>query len=137
MHLRQYDFVALNVAVDDYEVGKIVDAYTVAESNNFSLFFSFDMSYDWQQADMASLISAHASSPSSFKFNGSLLVSSFAGQDNGNDFWSGLKSALAAQNINVVLAPAFTSDPFRDPTQAKAQVAAFPAIDGFFNWWSW
>lgn len=84
---------------------------------------------------MATLVSAHAHSPSTFKWDDKVLISSFRGEDKGDAFWASLKSTLAGQGIQISLAPAFIS--FRDPGAASALLAQFPAIDGFMNWWSW
>jgi len=129
------DGFALNIAANDYEVDRIEDAYTAAESVGFKLFYSFDMSYSWAQADMVSIVAKHASSASTFKWNGNVLVSTYSGESYGDSFWSSFKTALGQQGISVTLAPAFTS--YRDPSNAGSLLSAFPSIDGFFNWWSW
>ncbi|KAI0322382.1 glycoside hydrolase family 71 protein [Amylostereum chailletii] len=105
------------------------------ESANFSLFFSFDFAHTWDAPSMVSLVAAHADSPSTFRWNGDVLVSTFNGQTNDDAFWANLKSTLSAQGITISLAPAFTS--FRDPSQANTLLSTFPSIDGFTNWWSW
>ncbi|EIN07586.1 glycoside hydrolase family 71 protein [Punctularia strigosozonata HHB-11173 SS5] len=131
------DGFALNIAQNDYEVAKIADAYTVAEAMDppFQLFYSFDASYSWSASDIVTIISNHASSPSSFKYGDALLVSTYSGEQYGNDFWTGIKQTLADDGITVTFAPAFTS--YRDPSLASQLLSDFPVIDGFFNWWSW
>ena len=126
---------ALNIAGNDYEISKIDDAYTVAEAAGFKLFYSFDMSYSWQQSDLVAIISKHAQSPSTFRWQGDVLVSTYSGESYGDSFYSGLKSALAATGIHISFAPAFTS--YRNPSDANTLLSKFPSIDGFFNWWSW
>jgi hypothetical protein len=69
------------------------------------------------------------------KYNGGVLVSTFEGEGNGNDFWAAIKTSLANEGIKITFAPAFIS--FRDPNQTGTLVSSFPSIDGFFNWWSW
>lgn len=113
----------------------MVDAFTAAEALNFKLIISFDMSYDWQEADMVSLVASHASSSSYFLWDNTPLVSTYSGEGNGDAFWSSFKSTLAARGITITLAPAFTS--YRDPSLANSLLSNFPSIDGFFNWWSW
>lgn len=127
--------LALNVAVDNYEVGKIADAFTAAEAAGFKLLYSFDMTYDWQAADMVSLVASHASSSASYKWNNTLLVSTYSGDNQPDSFWSSFKSTLASQGITITLAPAFTT--YRDPSSASTLLSTYPSIDGFFNWWSW
>lgn len=123
---------------NDYETDKLVDAYAAAESLNFKLFMSFDMSYTWSVTDMVNIVSAHASSSAQYLWNGDVLVSTYSG-DSGStatdSFWSGFKSDLASQGITISLAPAFTT--YRDPSLASSLLSTYPSIDGFFNWWSW
>ncbi|KAJ7926937.1 glycoside hydrolase family 71 protein [Mycena leptocephala] len=129
------DGFALNIALADYEVDRVATAFVAAENANFKLFFSFDMSRSWQQSDIVSLVAAHASSPAMLTYNGGVLVSTFEGEGNGNDFWAAIKTSLANEGIKITFAPAFIS--FRDPSQTGTLLSSFPSIDGFFNWWSW
>jgi glucan endo-1,3-alpha-glucosidase len=125
---------ALNIAANDYEVTKIDLAFAAAEAKGtFQLFYSFDMSYSWQSADMVAIVARHASSVANYKWNGSILVSTFSGESYGDAFWAAFKSTLKAKGISVVLAPAFLS--YRDPSAASGMLSSFPSIDGFFNWW--
>lgn len=119
----------------DYENGKTVDAFAAAEALGFKLFFSFDMTYNWQEADMVNLVKTHASSPSAFLWKGEVLVSTYSGEGKGDAFWAGFKSDLANAGVKISLAPAFTG--YRDPSSASSLLSSFPSIDGFFNWWSW
>lgn len=129
--------LALNVAVDDYEVSKMPDAFRAAESsNNFKLLFSFDMNYPWESAAMVSLLSTYAKSPAMYRWkDGKVLVSTFNGESKGDAFWKGFKNELKAKGVEVTLAPAFTG--YRDVNRAQEMLGNFPSIDGFFNWWSW
>lgn len=126
---------ALNIALNDYEVDRIDDAYAAAKALGFKLFYSFDMSYNWQESDMVSLVVKYATSTSTFLWNNNVLVSTYSGESKGDAWWSNFKSTLQQQGINVVLAPAFTT--YRDPSQTTSLLSTFPSIDGFFNWWSW
>jgi glucan endo-1,3-alpha-glucosidase len=125
----------LNIAANDYEVDRINDAYPVAESKGFKFFYSFDMSYSWSEDDMVNIVAAHANSSATYLYDGDVLVSTYAGSNYGNDFWTGFKSSLASRGIAVKLAPAFTD--YRDPSLTSQLLSSFPSIDGFFNWWSW
>jgi glucan endo-1,3-alpha-glucosidase len=127
--------LALNIAANDYEVDRIVDAYAAAEALDFKLFYSFDMSYTWQQSDIVNIVANHSSSPSTFLWKNTILVSTYSGESYGEDFWASFKSALQSKGIDITLAPAFTT--YRDPSSADSLVSTFPSIDGFFNWWSW
>ncbi|KAJ7266343.1 glycoside hydrolase family 71 protein [Mycena rebaudengoi] len=124
------DGFALNIAAVDYEVDRVATAFVAAENANFKLFFSFDMS-----RPCASLVSSHASSRAMLTFNGGVLVSTFAGENNGDGFWAGIKTSLRNQGIKVTFVPAFIS--FRAPSRVNELLSSFPSIDGFFNWWSW
>jgi len=129
------DGFALNIALNDYEVDRINDAYAAAKALGFKLFYSFDMSYNWQESDMVSLVVKYATSTSTFLWNNNVLVSTYSGESKGDAWWSNFKNTLQQQGINVVLAPAFTT--YRDPSQTTSLLSTFPSIDGFFNWWSW
>ncbi|KAJ7730608.1 glycoside hydrolase family 71 protein [Mycena maculata] len=129
------DGFALNIAMTDYEVDQVATAFVAAENANFKLFFSFDMSYSWQAADVVSLVAAHASSSAMLMYAGGVLVSTYSGEANGDVFFAGIKSSLASEGITITLAPAFTT--YRDPSLANSLLSTFPSIDGFFNWWSW
>ncbi|KAK0501296.1 glycoside hydrolase family 71 protein [Armillaria luteobubalina] len=130
---------ALNVASpDDYEPARIENAYAAAEAAGFKLFYSFDMvsvSGAWSSDTIAAQIEKHATSSSTFLWNDAVLVSTYAGQDNGNDFWAAVKSTLSGQGIDISFAPALTS--YRDPSQAETMLSTFTSVDGFTNWWSW
>ncbi|KZP32592.1 glycoside hydrolase family 71 protein [Athelia psychrophila] len=131
------DGFALNIATEtpNYEIAKMADAYAAAESLDFKLWISFDMTYNWAEADMVSLVTAHASSSAAYQWKGKPLVSTYAGESQGDSFWSSFKSTLSSAGIDIVLAPAFTT--YRDPADASSLLSTFSSIDGFFNWWSW
>ncbi|KAG8740265.1 hypothetical protein FRC12_016066, partial [Ceratobasidium sp. 428] len=130
------DGFALNMAGFDWEPDRINKAYAAAEAKgSFSFFYSFDMSYGWNVDTMTTQIKAHASSARTYRWNGKVLVSTFAGSDKGDAFWSQLKTSCANAGVPIVLAPAFLD--YRDPAGASGLISKFPSIDGFFNWWSW
>jgi glucan endo-1,3-alpha-glucosidase len=93
------------------------------------------MSYSWSEDDMVNIVASHANSSATYKFNGAVLVSTYSGSAQGNDFWNGFKSSLASRGVTIKLAPAFTD--YRDPSRTSQLLSSFPSIDGFFNWWSW
>ncbi|KAJ3873827.1 glycoside hydrolase family 71 protein [Lentinula edodes] len=129
------DGFALNTAVDSYEQTKYPDAFAAAEAVDFDLFISFDMTYEWEAADMVSLVKSYATSSSYYQWEGKPLVSTFGGDSDANDFWNTFKTTLANEGISISLAPAFID--YRDPDEAAQMFSNFVAIDGFFNWWSW
>ncbi|EJD34565.1 hypothetical protein AURDEDRAFT_117617 [Auricularia subglabra TFB-10046 SS5] len=128
---------AMNIAAMDYEVDKIKMAYPIAEQLGFQLLYSFDTSYDWQAGDIVSLVAATANSSATYKWNGRPVISSFSpsGDPRGEDFWGGIKKALADQGVDAVLAPGLIK--FRDPAKTQEFLDSFPSVEGFFNWWSW
>ncbi|KZT10864.1 glycoside hydrolase family 71 protein [Laetiporus sulphureus 93-53] len=129
------DGFALNIAEYDYEVDRLVDAYSVAEAQGFKLFFSFDMSYSWSSDDMVALVTNYSSSSATYTYNGDVLVSTYSGESYGESFWEDFKTTLANDGVTTCFAPAFTT--YRDPDDADDLVNTFASIDGFFNWWSW
>jgi glucan endo-1,3-alpha-glucosidase len=84
---------------------------------------------------MVNIVANHANSSSMVTFGGSVLVSTFAGSNYTDSFFSGFKSALASKGINITLAPAFID--YRFSNDADRLLSDFPSIDGFFNWFSW
>ncbi|KZP19016.1 glycoside hydrolase family 71 protein [Athelia psychrophila] len=132
------DGFALNMGREtpNYEDAKVVDAYAAAEGLDFKLWLSFDMTNTgWTEADMVSLVTAHANSSAAYQWKGKPLVSTYSGESQGESFWSSFKSTLSSAGVDIVLAPAFTT--YRDPANATALLSDFASIDGFFNWWSW
>lgn len=110
-------------------------AYAAAEALGFKLFISFDMTYNWAEADMVNLVKSYATSSSAYLWKGKPLVSTYSGESQGDAFWLSFKSTLASEGVDIVLAPAFTT--YRDPSLASSLLSIFSSIDGFFNWWSW
>ncbi|CUA78426.1 hypothetical protein RSOLAG22IIIB_13134 [Rhizoctonia solani] len=131
------DGFALNLAGFDWEADRIDKAYAAAnQKGSFSFFYSFDMGYSvWDVSKMTTQITAHASSPRTYKWNGKVLVSTYGGSDRGDAFWNQLKSSCANAGVQIAFAPAFTD--YRNPDGASGLVNTFSSIDGFFNWWSW
>lgn len=89
----------------------------------------------WNVAKMTTQITAHASSARTYRWNGKVLVSTYAGSDRGDAFWNQLKTSCANAGVPIAFAPAFTD--YRDPAGASGLISKFTSIDGFFNWWSW
>ncbi|TRM60416.1 glycosyl hydrolase family 71-domain-containing protein [Schizophyllum amplum] len=96
------DGFVLKVALSDYEVHRSVDAYAAAEAAGFKLMYSFDFAGgSWSQDEVVSLISAHADSDASMKWQEKILVSTYSGENNGNDFFAGVKDTLPGQGIEI------------------------------------
>lgn len=128
-----------------WQVDRIDDAYTVAESMGFQLMFSFDMSYSvcntyWNTTFMETMITKYAGSSAAMRWNTNLLVSTYGGDSvsaYGNTFFQSLKDTMKAAGHPITLSPALTS--FSEAAQytpvisAASLVAEYPAIDGYFN----
>ncbi|KAI9712085.1 MAG: hypothetical protein M1820_001794 [Bogoriella megaspora] len=136
-----------------WQLDRINNAYDAAETQDFKLFLSFDMSYGmgtgncptnaaWTEKYMASVVANHSSSSAAYKWNGDDLVTTYAGDDYGNAFFQDLKTQLKASGVSAAVAPAFTQMAYaaqnEDPEeQINDWATTFGALDGFFNWQSW
>ncbi|KAF7362348.1 AA-TRNA-LIGASE-II domain-containing protein [Mycena venus] len=118
------DGFVLNVGREEWQQNRVAMCFEAASSSSapFSLFISFDMSY----------LTAFGKHPRMFRYQGKVLVSTFAGeaatfgQDGGVDAaWSFAKNALH-NIVPIHFIPAFSVDPARYP-----QISA---LDGAFNW---
>lgn len=71
----------------------VTNAFFVAESLGFKLFFSFDYAGNgpWPKAEVISLLQKCSSSPAHFRHNGQTFVSIFEGPANADD-WVFIKS---------------------------------------------
>ncbi|GAB7351942.1 hypothetical protein MBLNU459_g2478t1 [Dothideomycetes sp. NU459] len=133
----------------EWQVSRIDDAFTAAESVGFKLMFSFDMSYTvcntyWNQTFMQSMITKHAASSATYRWNTNILVSTYGGDtvtQYGNAFFQGLKDNLKASGNAISLVPALTSYStaayYTPKTSAAKLIADYPSIDGYFNWQAW
>lgn len=129
------DAFALNIGRDSWESAQVSNAYTAAKSLNttFKLFISFDMtSLPCASANDAVTIrnytTSYASHPNQLKYNGSVFVSTFAGESctfgagNVNQGWT---NTLKKNLTSTYFMPSFFVDP-----------ATFPdltVMDGAFN----
>ena len=131
-----------------WQASSIANAFTAAEQQNFKLVLSFDMSYGvgsncptglaWNVTYMSSIISNYTNSSAAYKWNKQMLVTTYAGEKYGNAFFQDLKQTLAEQDIDISIAPGFTS--YAEAAQneaatgqAKSFMSAFDSLDGFFN----
>ena len=135
-----------------WQTDRIADAFTAAEQQDFNVILSFDMSYGigsncptglaWNETYMSSIISNYTNSSAAYKWNNGMLVTTYAGELYGNAFFQDLKETLSGQDIDISIAPGFTSYAYAAQTEAAAGQASdfmssFPAADGFLNWQSW
>ncbi|KAI0794820.1 glycosyl hydrolase family 71-domain-containing protein [Abortiporus biennis] len=139
------DAFALNVGSDSWEAGQIKNAYSAAQSLNttFKLFLSLDMSSlpCSQSSDAGALrdyITTYASHPNQLLYNGSVFVSTFAGESCTFGFSSNSGTILddswryAIKNTTITNFPPvyFVPSFFIDPTRYRQ----LTVIDGAFNW---
>lgn len=129
----------------DWQVSRIDDAFTAAETMGFKLMFSFDMSYSvcntyWNQTFMETMISKYASSSATYRWNTNILVSTYGGDtvtQYGNLFFQGLKNNLKAAGNAITLVPALTSFSeaayYTPATSAASLITDYPSIDGYLN----
>lgn len=62
--------LALNLNANDYEIGQIDSAYAAAIAHgNFQFFYSFDLSYTWDAATIATIVEKYATSSATYKWN--------------------------------------------------------------------
>ncbi|KAG9538091.1 glycoside hydrolase, partial [Aureobasidium melanogenum] len=100
-----------------WQISRIDDAYQAAEATGFKLMFSFDMSYTtcntfWNTTFMTDMITKHAGSSATMRWNTNVLVSTYAGDDNdayGNQFFQNLKNSCKSAGNPISLAPALVS----------------------------
>lgn len=128
-----------------WQVDRIDDAYSAAESMGFKLMFSFDMSYSecdtyWNTTFMETMISKYSGNSAAMRWNTNVLVSTYGGdtvEEYGNSFFQSLKDTLKSAGNSITLVPALTSfsEAAQDTpvTSAASLVAEYTAIDGYFN----
>lgn len=106
----------------------VADAFTVAESLGFKLFFSFDYAGNgaWPKAEVISLLQKYSSSSAHYRHNGQAFVSTFEGPANAND-WVSIKS-----ETGCFFVPDWSSVGAKPALELAGGVA-----DGLFSWAAW
>ncbi|KAK5709244.1 hypothetical protein LTR17_019969 [Elasticomyces elasticus] len=99
-------------------------------------------SIGWNTTFMASMISRYATNSAAYLWDNDLLVSTYAGEGYGNDFFLELKSVLNSEGLPIKLSPALTTYSVtaqtQDPTSTfNGMLADYSALDGFLNWQAW
>ncbi|KAL1884650.1 Protein memo1 [Paecilomyces lecythidis] len=116
------DAFALNIGTDSYTDTQLSYAYQSAANNDMKVFISFDFNW-WsigQASDIGAKVKQYAGLPAQLKYDGKVVVSSFAGD--GVDVGTLESSA----GTDIFFAPNF------HPGQGN-----FSAIDGALNWMAW
>ncbi|KAJ7188828.1 glycoside hydrolase family 71 protein [Mycena filopes] len=136
---NEIDGFVLNVGREEWQRDRVSTCFEAASASSapFFLFISFDMSSIPAAAPsdvdlLCSYLNAFGRHPRMFRYDGKVVVSTFAGE--GATFgqpgglaaaWSFAKAAIQGV-VPIHLIPAFFIDPARYPT--------LPCIDGMFNW---
>lgn len=132
-----------------WQESRIDDAYEVAEEVGFKIIHSFDMSWTgcrvyWNTTFMADMLKKHASSTATYRWNNSMLVTTFGGdsvKQYGNIFFEDLKAKMKESDNAISLTPALTqysTKAQKMPAQAAEEmVRDFPTADGYLNWQAW
>ncbi|KAJ7125232.1 glycoside hydrolase family 71 protein [Mycena epipterygia] len=132
------DGFALNVGKEDWQQDRVAMCFEAASRSSvaFALFLSFDMSsVPSASPDDVNLLRKYMKAfgvhPRMFRYEGKVLVSTFAGegstfgQSGLNEAWKFAKDAMQ-DVIPIHFIPAFFIDPARYP--------AISTLDGAFNW---
>ncbi|KAK8854700.1 hypothetical protein IAR55_003439 [Kwoniella newhampshirensis] len=137
-HNSGLDGFALNYGSDSWQPARLADAYAAAKAQgNFKLFLSLDVSSLGcgsadAAANLVNTIATYATNTAQAKYNGKVLVSTFAGencqfgQGSVNAGWTYFRTLLTNKGISVYFVPAIFSDPSTFKSNAW--------MDGEFNW---
>ncbi|CAK9783200.1 hypothetical protein CC85DRAFT_287563 [Cutaneotrichosporon oleaginosum] len=133
------DGFALNIGIESWQTEQAAVAYRISESQggSFKMFLSLDMtslpcrtSADAER--LVNVVQQHAGSSAQAKFNGDVLVSTFAGSDctfgtGTNDGW---QTAFVDPLLRAGVKIAFIPSVFMSPDQFPNHLW----MDGEFNW---
>ena len=135
------DAFALNVqdVSSSWSTSAIQLLFEAAESNNFKLFFSFDMSVLDQPSTFLPLFLQYQNSSAYYYHDGRPFVSTFDGGSQsfgasspGEGWQTQFKDPLAAQGINPFFVPDF--DDYGGATYDATFFADYPVVDGVMSW---
>lgn len=113
-----------------------------AETHDFKLFFSFDMSGFSDPSDFTTFLQTYVVKPAHFKYKGLPFVSTFNGgassftfgQASVNEGWKvKLQDAMSSAGKPIYFVPAFQDAPCTEDYFSTK----FPTLDGAMNWDSW
>lgn len=97
-------------SVQPYYQDRAAQMFAAAVGTNFKLFFSVDMSGDLSATDIVALMQQYAGHPNYFNdpTTGRPVLTTFLGQDNGQDFWQNqVLGTLRSAGINPFFVPRF------------------------------
>ena len=106
----------------------------------FKLFFSADLCCGLSQSDIINMMQTYGNDSNYFKYNNRPVLTSFAGQAQGQSFWQGVLNSIRGGGMNVMFVPCFFP-PVSDtetPTQSEVQTqwnSWWGSVsDGLFYW---
>jgi glucan endo-1,3-alpha-glucosidase len=144
----------IRAAMDEGLDGFIFDAFTGKQAKgdfedylavadqigaaNFKIALSVDMSKDFPAADIVEVIKEYGNNPHYLKIHGRPLLSTFGGQEKGDQWWKdNVIDPLARSGHPVTFIPDFDRDsPNADPPTRETWnhvVSEYPTADGLFN----
>ncbi|RPD67031.1 glycoside hydrolase [Lentinus tigrinus ALCF2SS1-7] len=135
------DAFALNVqdVSSGWSTSAIQMLFDAAATNDFKLFFSFDMAVLDQPSTFLPLFRQYQSNPAYYYHDNRPFVSTFDGgaksfgASSPNAGWqSQFKDALASSGINPFFVPDF--DDYGGATYDDAFFSNYPVVDGVFSW---
>ena len=126
------DAFALNIGPDDWMPDRVSKMFQAGAQNpEFRLFISLDMNYQYPMDTLLNYVRTYHDHPSSFFYEGKYFISTFAGEQLGNDVWQHqFKDVLAGEGKDIFFVPSFMLDPHNIFENN-------PVMDGVFDWHAW
>ncbi|KAG0150506.1 hypothetical protein CROQUDRAFT_652428 [Cronartium quercuum f. sp. fusiforme G11] len=133
------DAFAINIGNDTTNAIQLPMIYDVADSIDFKVFLSFDMTYFGYKGsaiDIQKIVIEFANRTSQFKYNNKVFVSTFSGEvpgtylNNNTNYpaaWCALKASLRGNGVHIYFLPGWTG--------IKPSVTR--CTDGLLSWDAW
>ncbi|KAI9648601.1 hypothetical protein NHQ30_003238 [Ciborinia camelliae] len=141
------DAFALNLAVtldssNSWAVSTVASLFKYAQTHNFKLFFSFDMTGFTAPSQFIPILKTYVTNSAYYTYSGQPFVSTFNGgastytfgQATVNDGWKvELQEVMSASGHPIYFIPSF-----QDVSASSSFFTTqFPSLNGTFNWNSW
>jgi len=110
----------------------VAEMFQAAQELNsgFKLFFSADMCCTLKSADISEMVRTYANHPNYFKYQNKPLLSTFAGEGYGRDWWSNnVLNPLSRAGYSVYFVPHFYTNPVSETPDWKTVSSSYSA------WW--
>ncbi|KAA8575569.1 hypothetical protein EYC84_004708 [Monilinia fructicola] len=141
------DAFALNIAVTldsshSWAVNTVASLFKHAQTHNFKLFFSFDMTGYTSPSQFIPILNTYITNSAYYTYSGQPFVSTFNGgastykfgQSTVNDGWKvAFQEKMSASGHPIYFIPSFQDI---NPTSSFF-TSQFPTLNGTFNWNSW